>query len=114
MVQAGTGGSFARAKDLLDLQANGWSADGRQLLFAEVTPNHQCAIGQIAIERPSDANVLLQGASCNWLAAVSPNGAWMAYDWACQVEAKSISNGIRSSEIGTDLDGRRHYPTLVA
>jgi dipeptidyl aminopeptidase/acylaminoacyl peptidase len=71
---------LARAKDLLDLQANGWSADGRQLLFAEVTPNHQCAIGQIAIERPSDANVLVTSASCNWYAAVSPNGKWMAYE----------------------------------
>ena len=31
---------LARAKDLLDLRANGWSADGRQLLFTEVPPQH--------------------------------------------------------------------------
>ena len=45
---------LTRAKDLLDLRANGWSADGKQLLFTEVSPSSQCAIGQIAIERPSD------------------------------------------------------------
>ena len=71
---------LTRAKDLLDLQANGWSADGRQLLFAEVTPNHQCAIGQIATEHPSAANMLVTRASCNWYAAVSPNGRWIAYE----------------------------------
>jgi Tol biopolymer transport system component len=40
---------LSRAKDLLDLQANGWSTDGRHLLFAEVAPSRQCAIGEIAI-----------------------------------------------------------------
>ena len=49
---------LARAKDLLDLQAMGWSADGRQLLFNEVPPSSQCAIGQITIERPSDVKML--------------------------------------------------------
>ena len=71
---------LARAKDLIDLRANGWSADGRQLLFTEVPPSIQCAIGQIAIERPSDAKVLVKSEFCNDFAAVSPDGRWMAYD----------------------------------
>jgi Tol biopolymer transport system component len=71
---------LGRARDLIDLQAAGWSADGRRLLFTEVQPSHQCVIGQIAIERPSDANVLMKDAFCNWYPAVSPEGGWMAYD----------------------------------
>ncbi len=70
---------LARAKDLLDLRGNGWSADGRQLLFTEVLPSIQCAIGQVAIERPSDVNVLVKSEFCNAVAAVSPDGRWMAY-----------------------------------
>jgi serine/threonine-protein kinase len=70
---------FSRAKDLIDLQANGWSTDGRHLVFAEVAPSRQCAIGQIAIERTLDANLLVESAACNWFAAVSPNGRSMAY-----------------------------------
>ena len=71
---------LARGKDLLDLRANGWSADGRQLLLTEVPSNVGCAIGQIAIERPSDAKVLVKSEFCNDFAAVSPDGRWMAYD----------------------------------
>ena len=70
---------LARAKDLVDLLGDGWSPDGRQLLFTKVPPSIQCAIGQIAIERPSDANVLLKSEFCNSFAAVSPDGRWMAY-----------------------------------
>jgi serine/threonine-protein kinase len=70
---------LARAKDLRDLLADGWSADGRQLLFTEVPPSAQCAIGQITIERPSDATVLVKSEFCNARAAVSPDGRWMAY-----------------------------------
>ena len=70
----------AGARDLLDLQADGWSADGKQLLFTEVTPDHRCEIAQVAIERPSDAHVLVKSASCDWFPALSPNGAWMAYE----------------------------------
>jgi hypothetical protein len=33
----------------------------------------------MAIERPSNANVLVKSESCNAHAAVSPNGRWMAY-----------------------------------
>ena len=71
---------LARAKDLLDLRGSGWSADGRQLLFTEVSPTVQCAIGQMAIERPSDVTVLLKNDFCNDRPAVSPDGRWMAYE----------------------------------
>ena len=70
---------LARAKDLLALVALGWSADGRQLLFTEVPPSVQNSIEQIAIERPSDANVLVKNEFNNDFAAVSPDGRWMAY-----------------------------------
>jgi serine/threonine-protein kinase len=70
---------LARAKDLLDLRADGWSADGGQLLFTEVSPSVRGAIGQIAIERPSDANMLVKSEFYNAFAAVSPDGRWMAY-----------------------------------
>ena len=40
----------------------------------------QRAIGQIAIERPSDANMLVKNEFCNDFAAVSPDGRWMAYE----------------------------------
>ena len=70
---------FAHTKDLLDLFANTWSADGNQLLFTDVPPSTQCAIWRAAIERPSDANMLVKNAFCNGLAAVSPDGRWMAY-----------------------------------
>ena len=70
---------LGRAKDLLDLLADGWSKDGRQLLFSEVPPNLQCAIGQITIERPSDVKLLVKNDSCNVVATVSPDGRWIAY-----------------------------------
>ena len=70
---------LARAKDLVDLRGSGWSADGRQLLFTEVTQNIQCAIGQVAFERPSDVKVLVKSEFCNDWAAVPPDGRWMAY-----------------------------------
>jgi len=71
---------LARAKDLIELRANGWSADGRQLLFTEVPARFQCAIGQIAIERPSDVKILVKSEFCNDYSAVSPDGRWMAYE----------------------------------
>jgi serine/threonine-protein kinase len=79
----GTGGDerlLARGKDLLNLRANGWSADGRQLLFTEVASDIQSAIGQIAIERPSDVKVLVKNEFRADSAAVSPDGRWMAYE----------------------------------
>jgi Tol biopolymer transport system component len=71
---------FGGDRGLVDLIADGWSADGKQLLFTEITPDHRCAISQVAIERPSDAHVLLKDASCDWFPALSPDGAWMAYE----------------------------------
>src|SRR4029453_15445660 len=38
---------LARAHDLTNLSASDWSADGKYLLFTEVQPNLQSAIGQI-------------------------------------------------------------------
>jgi eukaryotic-like serine/threonine-protein kinase len=74
---------LTRGKELLDLFATGWSADGKQLLFSEVSPGLspgiQCAIGQVPIERPADATVLLKNNSCTVAATVSPNGKWIAY-----------------------------------
>ena len=70
---------LAREKELIDLFATGWSADGKQLLFSEVSPSIRCAIGQIPIERPADATVLLKNDFCNVAASVSPNGKWIAY-----------------------------------
>jgi serine/threonine-protein kinase len=71
---------LTRAKDLLDLVATGWSADGRQLLFSEVPPSIQCAIGQITVARPSDVKLLVKSEANNCGAAVSPDGRWMAYN----------------------------------
>jgi Tol biopolymer transport system component len=65
---------LTRAKDLTSLRANGWSKDGRQLLFVEVAATS--AIAPIAIDRPSDAKVRVKGDSPS---AVSPDGHWLAY-----------------------------------
>ena len=70
---------LGRAKDSLDLRASGWSEDGKQLLFTEVPANVQNAIGQLAIERPSDARMLVTNSFNNDYAAVSPDGGWIAY-----------------------------------
>ena len=50
---------LTRGNDLIDVMANGWSADGSHLL---------------ALERPSDVRVLLNTGSNNGRAAVSPSG----------------------------------------
>ena len=70
---------LARAEDVLELRADGWSADGRRLFFTELPPSIQCDIGQMAIERPIDATVLMKSAFCNEWPAISPDGRWMAY-----------------------------------
>jgi Tol biopolymer transport system component len=70
---------LTRAKDLIDLRANSWSADGRRLLFTEVPRDVQNAIGHVSIDRTSDASLLLAGPTNNDFAAVSPNGRWVAY-----------------------------------
>ena len=85
-------------KDLVDLYPSSWSADGTHLLFTEAPGQGRgCAIGQMAIERPSDANVLLKGEPCSAHAAVSPNGRWMAY---------------RSNESGQNEVYVQRYPEL--
>ena len=105
---------LARAKDLLDLFANGWSADGRQLLFTEVSPSGQCAIGQMAIERPSDAKVLVKSDSRD-IAAVSPDGRWMAYQSNVSGRDGDLRRAVSGAwKSATDLDGRRPSPALVA
>jgi eukaryotic-like serine/threonine-protein kinase len=65
---------LARGRDLTDLRANGWSADGRELLFTEVAATNM--VGQIALERPSDVKVLVKSDSPS---PVSPDGHWLAY-----------------------------------
>jgi serine/threonine-protein kinase len=70
---------FARSKEFLDVLASGWSADRKQLLFSEVSPNGQSAISQMPIERPSEGAVLLNKEFSASFPAVSPDGCWMAY-----------------------------------
>ena len=70
---------LTRGKEFTDLRGSGWSADGRHLLFTEVTQRIQCAIGHAPIERPSEASVLVKSEFCNDWPAVSPDGRWMAY-----------------------------------
>ena len=73
---------LSRAKNLIDLHADGWSPDGSHVLFTEVSPAspiNQCAIGQIPIERSSDVRVLVKSDFCNQFSALSPNRLWMAY-----------------------------------
>ena len=71
---------LTRARDLIDLRGTGWSADGTQLLFTEVSATIQCPIGQITIDRPSDVRVLVKNEFCNDRAVISPDGRWMAYE----------------------------------
>ena len=73
---------LSRAKNLIDLHADGWSPDGSHVLFTEVSPAspiNQCAIGEIPIERSSDVRVLVKSDFCNQFSALSPNRLWMAY-----------------------------------
>jgi hypothetical protein len=73
---------LTRANDLIDLMANGWSADGTQLLFTEVSSSTKVVgtIGQMAFERPSDVRLLVNTGSNNGRAAISPSGRLIAYD----------------------------------
>ena len=73
---------LSRAKNLIDLHADGWSPDGSHVLFTEVSPAspiNQCAIGETPIERSSDVGVLVKSDFCNQFSALSPNRLWMAY-----------------------------------
>jgi serine/threonine-protein kinase len=66
---------LTRERNLTGLRANGWSADGKQLLYAEVSA--ASGISHIPIERPADAKALVKGDSPS---AISPDGRWMAYE----------------------------------
>ena len=59
---------LSRAKNLIDLHADGWSPDRSHVLFTEVSPAspiNQCAIGETPIERSSDVRVLVKSDFCN-------------------------------------------------
>ena len=71
---------LARAEDLIDLRADGWSADGKQLLFTEVSPNYQGSIWQMALDGSADAKMLLKSEFYNDFPAVAPDGLWIAYE----------------------------------
>jgi eukaryotic-like serine/threonine-protein kinase len=73
---------LTRANDLVDLMANGWSADGAQLLFSEVSSRAKVVgtIGQMAFEPPSDVRLLVNTGNNNGRAAVSPSGRLIAYE----------------------------------
>ena len=94
---------LSRAKSIVDFHADGWSPAGSHVLFTEVSPaspTNQCAIGQIPMERSSDATVLVKNDSCNQFSALSPNRLWMASSRACLAGKKSMSSGIRRWEVG--------------
>jgi serine/threonine-protein kinase len=79
---------FARGEDAVDVRANGWSADGRRLLFTEVPVTVFCAIGHAVADRWSEQTMLVQNDFCNDYAAVSPDGGWIAYDSAVSGRAE--------------------------
>jgi serine/threonine-protein kinase len=70
---------FARSHQFLDVLASGFSADGKHLLFSEVSPSGQSAISRMAIEQPSEGEVVLKNEFSASFPAVSPDGRWMAY-----------------------------------
>jgi eukaryotic-like serine/threonine-protein kinase len=72
---------LTRAKDLTNVFATSWSADGQQLLFTEVQADLASSIGQFTPGSPSSATVLLPGNDfSNARPAISPNGRWIAYE----------------------------------
>ena len=90
------------------LRANSWSKDGKHLLFSEVSPSrsaNQCAIGQLDIERPSEAHVLVKSDACNDWPAVSPGGNWMAV----RVEFVRSGNSRSYIERYPPELGKRHH-----
>ena len=90
---------LARSKDLLNLRADGWSADGKQLLFTEVSSDTQQAIGQIAIERPSDAKMLVKSEFATTARPCLQSEAGWPTSPTYPVNTRSTSSGIRSLEI---------------
>lgn len=68
---------FAGAKDLTDLRANGWTADGKELLYTEVSAAASGgAIKQGPMADLAHAKLLVTADSAS---PVSPRGGWMAY-----------------------------------
>ena len=108
---------LSRAKNLIDLHADGWSADGRHVLFTEVSPAspiNQCAIGETPIERSSDVRVLVKSDFCNQFSALSPNRLWMAYQsnvWPGRNLCRAVSGAGKSA---ANFDGWWCAAALVA
>jgi Tol biopolymer transport system component len=67
------------SKDLLNLRADSWSADGTRLLVTETQTDARALIAQVLVEDPSNVQALLKGKFRYDSAAVSPNGRWIAY-----------------------------------
>ena len=106
---------LGRAKDSLDLRASGWSEDGKQLLFTEVPANVQNAIGQLAIERPSDARMLVNNSFNNDYAAVSPDRGPTAYQSNMSGRVEIYVVVVSAARKSTaDLDRRWASAPLVA
>jgi serine/threonine-protein kinase len=70
---------LTRGKNLIELFANGWSPDGSQMLFTEVRPSTQGAIGQVATTAGAETTMLVRNEFSNGQPAVSQDGRWLAY-----------------------------------
>ncbi len=71
---------FSGAKDLTDLFVTSRSADDTHVVFTEVPQNIQNRIGDVALDSPSDARILVRGDFSSARGAVSPDGRWIAYE----------------------------------
>jgi eukaryotic-like serine/threonine-protein kinase len=67
---------LAGSSDLIDLRANEWTADGKQLLYTEVPASRGGEIKQAAMADLAHAISLVNTDSAS---PVSPRGGWMAY-----------------------------------
>ena len=67
---------------MIDLLANGWSPDGTQLLFTEVSSTTEvvASIEQLTLAHPGESKVLVKNDFNVGRAAVSPDGHWIAYE----------------------------------
>ena len=93
--------------DLIDLMANGWSADGTHLLFTEVSSAAKvvATIGQIAFERPTDVQLLLNNGSNNARRPFHQTETGWPTTPTCPVRPRFMSSGIRS--LGIEYRSRR-------
>ena len=92
---------LARAKDLTRSARQGLVGGRQTAPVYRGAAEQSCAIGQIAIERPSDAKLLVKSESCNLRGRVSRRTLDGLRRRTCPVEKRSTSSGIRSSEIGS-------------